>query len=209
MIRIQPLDISWLHDGRIDSPKIDRHPGERLKAQKTPVLIFYVRYGHEDRLRSDSIFILYIDPRFIRYDHARLKDSVSLSRYRSPANALRSLVDIQNVADPVSGSVIIIDRMFPERHSCAGIQQDSCRSVKESCVQKIQVCDHDQREIPLLSVGQRSAYNRPGHICRPAEILSAGIHKVKALGSDLRTVLLRSRIVRHRRVRAVSGDRRK
>ena len=80
-----------------------------LKLFRIVVEHFDAVLGHENKILNAHTRILrQIDTRFDREDHARLQRGVPRVGGNAPMDALRSLVDAEQIADAVAGAVIAL-----------------------------------------------------------------------------------------------------
>lgn len=77
----------------------------------------FLPFAEDKIFVADPEFIFQIIARFVGGDHSFLKHRCRISRKVFPTEAVRSFVNIQKIAYPVSCAVVIIFTQFPDRSS--------------------------------------------------------------------------------------------
>ena len=137
MIIIKKFSLMCGHLLRNHGIKVKWYHSQELKAHKLAELCLFCFFAHDHVLMADSVSVFYIVSRLVRCDHAFFQHCI-ISRNYFPAEAVWSFMDIQQIADPMSGSVIKILSQFPQRPTCQIIQIYTCASLTEFRISQIQ-----------------------------------------------------------------------
>ena len=125
----------------------------------------------------------------------------------TPADALGSLMDIQNITDAVTGSAFIVDVLIPHGLTCQNIQVSAGAAVQKFRVCQLQHALCDRCVMLLDRLGNRPQHDRSRHIRRTAKILTAGIHQKHTFRRKRCAVVLGRLIMHHRCICPISADR--
>ena len=122
MVGVDPPDILLCQKAYIQRLFVDRHPGQMAKAQKRPVFIFLFLHHLQNILGADAELPRQIHSRFVADQHPRPQCVFLRILLILPADTLRSLMDIQDIADTMARPVLIIQMRLPKSLPCQNIQ---------------------------------------------------------------------------------------
>ena len=147
-----------------------------------------------------------INARLVCNVHSGLDHRLRLSLRITPADALRAFMHVQDIADAMARSALIIHIPVPHGLPCQNVQVPARAAIEKSGVGKRKHADGDCGEMLPDFIGNGSEHNRSGHIRGSSHILSAGIHQKHSFRLQLLTGLGIGLVMHHGCVFLIAAD---
>ena len=120
------------------------------------ILVLHIIFRHHHILNTDAVTALDIYTGLIGDIHTVLEHSFHHTTGKSPAHVLRTFVNIQNIADTVTGSTLIINIHIPDRLSCQNIQIPSGTAVEPVGMGQLHHCSSHHGIMLFYLIGDRT-----------------------------------------------------
>ena len=128
---------------------------------------------------SDAKFAFQIISGFVGCHHAGLKRHILSAD--PPMNTLRALMDIQDISDAVSGAVVEIHSILPERHARKNIQISTAHSFLKNSRSKRKMSFKDKCVCFFLLGSKSAKRNCSRYICGSFHVVPARIGETQSI----------------------------
>ena len=170
------------------------------------VLVLHVIFSHHHILNSDAVAALHIDAGFVGDVHAFLDDGLRPVLHILPAQVLRPLVHVQDVAHSMAGAAFVVHSDVPDRLAGTYVQVAARAAVEPPGVGHLQHSRSHHGVMHLDFIGNGPQHNGSGHVRGGPQILAAGVHQEQPLRLQHRRALRGGRVVHHGGVGLVACD---
>lgn len=110
-------------------------------------------------------------------------------------DALRSLVDAEQIADAVAGAVVVVQSLVPERAAGENVKVLPRHARAEARGGEGEVSAQDERAGALLLPGDRAKCDGARHVGRAGAVMTAGVGEEQAVRFEGHTGLPRRLVV--------------
>ena len=172
MIVVEPFDLVSGEQFLCNRPGVDGTKCDGLKIEESAEFFgLFVFLRHNQVLDADTILIGAVYPRFVGSDHSRQE----LGGVFFQADVLGPFVDVEEMADAVSGSVPVSELIVPQRFPGKYVElRSACPFGKDSCGKGNMSLQH-QGIIFFHLPAQLTDSHRAGDIGSPVFVLRAGV----------------------------------
>ena len=162
MVRVEIIDLIGGEQLLYDGLFVDRAESHRLEFEQFAEGRFAAVYAEQVVLDTDAVAAFDVETGLIRGEHAGLQGHSG----RAPVDALRSLVDAQQVADAVTCAVAVVQPVLPESHMGQYVQIGAAAALGELYLCQIYITLEHEGIVQLHLIGQRADRDRTGDTSR-------------------------------------------
>ena len=182
MIGVEPLPVRFVKKGGVYCVQVDGDQGKRFKAQESPIVCLLSLTAEQFIFQPDAVLPGDVEAGFVGGDHAGDKGHRRIGFPRFPAEAVGSLVDVQEMAHAVSGSVEEVQSLLPEGLAGQDVQVMAICAFRKAGVHQVQHTPQHQGEMGFFFGSQRPQGKGAGNVGGPFQVLAAGIHQEQSPG---------------------------
>ena len=198
MVVIQPEYLAVGHKGEVEAGSINGDNGKGVETIELRILGLYILADDDGILGTDSVRTFGIDAGLDGDDHAGLERN-------GAAEAVRALVDVEQIADAVTGAAAVVDAELPYGITGKDIELLAADSLFEFYGGKSDNSLEHERKIPALLIGNLTHCNGSGGIGCAGQVLSAAVIEQEMRLFDDPCILGSGGVVHHGGIVAV-GD---
>ena len=125
MIAVEPANFLVGHQGNVDAVGVDWNKGEGVEAIELTVFGLYILCNDHRVFGADTMAAFGVDAWFDGDEHAFLQSDGAVTEVR------RCLMDIEEVADTMSGTAAVVETILPYLAAADGIQIRAGRTCQE------------------------------------------------------------------------------
>ena len=191
VVGVELRELAVAQERRVDGIAVEGCERQRLERKEASVGVG-LRLAHEQKIfQPHAEFPRKIQPRLVRKDHARLQRGVPRVGGDAPMDALRSLVDAEQIADAVAGAVVVVQSLVPEWAAGENVKVLPRHARAEARGGESEVSAQDERAGALLLLGDRAKCDGTRYVGRAGAVVTAGVGEEQAVRFERHVGLLR------------------
>ena len=194
MIGVQQRQLLLRQQAQLQRRPVKGNHGQRLEVQEAAILVLAVPLHQLQILMADAELSGGIVAGFIGYHHALCQRRDLLVLRQPPVEPLRPLMDAEHIPHAVTGAVVVVHPLLPQRQPGQNIQILPAQALREPGRSQPQMTLQHHRIGPAFLLRQRPQRDGTGDVRGSLQIVSAGIRQTEAAGLQ-RHIRLRRRLI--------------